>query len=344
MRITTIGVLVLPLLMSGAPDKARVQVTPNEAQRRVDITIDGKPFTSYIWPTTLKKPTLYPLRTAKGTIVTRGFPLDTRKGERVDHPHHVGLWLNHGDVNGLDFWNNSDAIPVKQAPKMGTILHRTIAEAKSGDTGELAVEADWVRIDQKAILHERTRFLFSGTADSRVIDRTTTLTAGDEKVVFKDNKEAFIGMRVARGLEQPSDKPDIFTDASGQPANAPVVDNTGVTGEYISSEGLKGDAVWGTRGRWTLLGGTVDNEPVTLAILDNPSNPGFPTYWHARGYGLFAANPLGESVFTNGKKSFDLTLEPGKSVTFRYRVLILSGKVGPAEIEKRYKAFAQQGS
>src|SRR3954451_21558744 len=273
MRITTIGVLVLPLLMSGAPDKARVQVTPNEAQRRVDITIDGKPFTSYIWPTTLKKPTLYPLRTAKGTIVTRGFPLDTRKGERVDHPHHVGLWLNHGDVNGLDFWNNSDAIPVKQAPKMGTILHRTIAEAKSGDTGELAVEADWVRIDQKAILHERTRFLFSGTADSRVIDRTTTLTAGDEKVVFKDNKEAFIGMRVARGLEQPDDKPEIFTDASGKPAAEKVVDNAGLPAQYVSSGGLKGDAVGRPRGPGAPLPATVAREPITLAILDHPSNP-----------------------------------------------------------------------
>jgi hypothetical protein len=344
MRITILGALVLPLLMSGAPDEARVQVTPNEAQRRVDVTVDGKPFTSYIWPTTLKKPVLYPLRSAKGTIVTRGFPLEPRKGERIDHPHHVGLWLNHGDVNGLDFWNNSDAIPVKQVPKMGTIVHRKIVEAKSGDSGELAVEADWINFNKKPILHERTQFVFSGTADSRVIDRITTLTAGDEKVVFKDNKEAFIGMRVARGLEQPSDHPEIFLDASAKPATTPVVDNAGVTGEYVSSEGLKGDAVWGTRGRWTLLSGTVDNEPVTLAILDNPSNPGFPTYWHARGYGLFAANPLGESVFTNGKKSLDFTLEPGKSATFRYRVLILSGKATPQEIDKRYKAFAQQGS
>src|SRR5262245_60797318 len=175
MRITTLGVLVLPLLMSGAPNKAHVQVTPDEAQRRVDITIDGKPFTSYIWPTTLKKPTLYPLRTAKGTIVTRGFPLEPRKGERVDHPHHVGLWLNHGDVNGLDFWNNSDAIPAEQAPKMGTILQRKIVDAKSGaDKGELTVETAWMTPDGKQLLRETTRFVFRGTADSRTIDRTTT--------------------------------------------------------------------------------------------------------------------------------------------------------------------------
>lgn len=345
MRITTLGVLVLPLLLSGAPQKPRVQVTANEAQRRVDITIDGQPFTSYIWPATLKKPVLYPLRSAKGTIVTRGYPLDPRPRERVDHPHHVGLWLNHGDVNGLDFWNNSDAITGDRVAKMGTIVHRAIVEAKSGaDSGELAVAMDWLRPDGKAIVHERTRFVFSGTADSRVIDRLTTLTADAEKVVFKDNKEAFLGMRVARALEQPYDKPEILTDASGTPGAAPVADNTGVSGEYISSEGLKGDAVWGTRGRWTLLHGTVEQQPVTLAILDNPSNPGFPTYWHARGYGLFAANPLGQAALVNGKAPLNLTLEPGASVSFRYRVLILNGTAAPEDIEKRYQAFAQQGS
>jgi hypothetical protein len=99
--------------------------------------------------------------------------------------------------------------------------------------------------------------------------------------------------------------------------------------------------VWGTRGRWTLLGGTVDSEPVTLAILDHPSNPGFPTYWHARGYGLFAANPLGEKVFTDGKKALNLTLEPGQSAAFKYRVLILSGSVTPDAIETEYGAFVK---
>lgn len=324
----------------------RIQVVPDEAGRRVDVTIDGKPFTSYIYPTTLKKPSLFPIRTARGVVVTRGFPLESRKGERVDHPHHVGLWLNHGDVNGLDFWNNSDAISAAQAPKMGTILHRRVVNAKGGaDAGELSVETEWVKPDGTPLLREQTRFVFRGAADSRTIDRITTLTALGERVVFTDNKEGFFGMRVARGLEQPDPKPGVFTDASGKPAATKVVDNTGVAGEYVSSEGLKGDAVWGTRGRWTLLGGTVDGERVTVAMLDHPSNAGFPTYWHARGYGLFAANPLGESVFSQEKekekKALNLTLEPGRSTTFRYRVLILSGAVPPAEIEKAYAAFAK---
>jgi hypothetical protein len=137
--------LLIIFLAAGAAQTARIQVVPNEAGRRVDVTIDGKPFTSYIWPTTLKKPTLYPLRSAKGTVVTRGYPLEPKKGERVDHPHHVGLWLNHGDVNGLDFWNNSDEIKPEQAPKMGTVVHRRIVEAKGGkDSGDLVVETEWL--------------------------------------------------------------------------------------------------------------------------------------------------------------------------------------------------------
>lgn len=350
MRLLRIALLLIPAVgLAAAASRApvagsRIDVAPNESARRVDIMVDGKPFTSYIWPTTLKKPTLFPLRTAKGTLVTRGYPLEPREGERVDHPHHVGLWLNHGDVNGLDFWNNSDAIPADRAPKMGTILHRRIVEAKSGaDHGELAVEMDWVGPDQKPLLHEQTRFVFRGSGDSRTIDRLTRLTA-DQRVVFNDIKEGFFGMRVARALEQPDDKPAVLTDASGKPMAKPIVDKTGVTGEYLSSEGLKGDAVWGTRGRWTLLSGTVGSEPVTIAILDNPSNPGFPTYWHARGYGLFAANPLGVKDFTNGKEQLNLAIDPGKSVTFKYRVLILSGPAKSDRIEQEYQAFAKQGS
>ena len=132
----------------------------------------------------------------------------------------------------------------------------------------------------------------------------------------------------------------MFTDASGKRDRRQVLDNTGVTGEYTSSEGLKGDAVWGTRGRWTMLTGTVDAEPVTIAMLDHPSNPGFPTYWHARGYGLFAANPMGEKVFTNGAKEFNLTIQPGASVVFRHRIVIVSGQATPDAVERLYRDFS----
>src|SRR4051812_18031561 len=317
----TLAVVAALALRTGAAGGVDVKV--NESAQRVDVTIDGKPFTSYIWPSTLKKPVLYPLRTAKGTIVTRGFPLDPRKGERVDHPHHAGLWFNYGDVNGLDFWNNSDAIKPAQAPKYGTIAHRSVKSTKSGaGEGSLEVTEEWVNNDNKPLLREDTRYVFRANGATRTIDRITTLTALDT-VTFGDNKEGVIGMRVARSLEHPVLTPERFADASGKVTEVPKVDTAGVHGHYLSSEGKEGDDVWGTRGRWTLLTGDVSGAPVSIAILDNPKNRGFPTYWHARGYGLFAANPLGQKAMTNGKaEATTFKLAPKQSVTFRHEVLI----------------------
>ena len=315
-----------------------VELRPDAAGRRVDVLVDGKPFTSYLYPTTIKKPVLYPLRTDRGTLITRGFPLEPRPHERTDHPHHVGLWLNYGDVNGVDFWNNSDQNP--ETAKMGTIVHRKVEKAKGGDgRGELVVTTDWRLPGGKAVLAERTRFVFRAGPGLRSIDRTTTLTALAEKVVFHDTKEGMIGLRVTRALEAPATRPEVFTDASGRPTAVPALDNEGVNGLYRSSEGKTGDDVWGTRGRWVLLSGKVDGQPVTVAMLDHPKNPGYPTYWHARSYGLFAANPLGQKVFTEGKREMNFTIEPGKSATFTYRVLILSEEASPERMEQEYGRF-----
>jgi hypothetical protein len=192
----------------------------------------------------------------------------------------------------------------------------------------------------KTILQEHAQFIFSGDATTRTIERVSTLTALDERVVFQDQKDGFLGMRVARQLEQPSKTAEIYTDAAGRPTKVPVLDNTGVTGLYTSSEGKKGDDVWSTRGKWTMLAGKIGDEAVTIAILDHPKNPGFPTYWHARGYGLYAANPLGQKVFSKGREALNLTLDPHASATFRYRVLILEGTPTPDRLDREFNAFA----
>ena len=342
--VAAIAISVLLMCSVAARENSstdRIRVIPNEGQRRVDILVDGQPFTAYLWPEKLAKPVLYPLRTAKGTVVTRGFPLEPRSAERVDHPHHVGLWFNYGDVNGFDFWNNSEAIKPEDAPKMGNIRQRAITLAKSGgDQGELEVDADWITGKQQTILKEHTRFVFRGGPGFRSIDRITTVQARGDKVVFNDDKEGVLGMRVTRELEAPSDKAEVFTDASGRPTTVAKLDNTGVNGVYLTSEGKKGNEAWGTRGRWCDLSGRIGNEPVTIAIFDHPANPGFPTYWHARGYGLFAANPLGQKVFSNGKQELNFSLAPNESVTFRYRILISSEILNREKSESAYQDFA----
>jgi hypothetical protein len=86
------------------------------------------------------------------------------------------------------------------------------------------------------------------------------------------------------------------------------------------------------------LSGKVGDEDVVLLVLDHPGNPDYPTHWHARGYGLFAANPLGAKVLSEGKDQRNLALEKGESASFRYRLLILPG---PFSKETAEKAFAE---
>ncbi len=331
-------------LCSFATLAQNLPVSFKNGKTSVDVSIGGKPFTSYFFPgqDVLKKAVLFPLISAHGTTITRGYPMAPRAGERVDHPHHVGMWLNYEDVNGFDYWNNStNIIASLQNHKMGTIVHTSIVK-QDAKKGLLEVAADWIDNDGKGqkVLQEKTTYVFSGTADSRTVDRITTLTAVADQVLFKDVKDGMFAIRVARQLEIPSNKPDVFTDAHGVETKVPVMDNTGVNGDYWSSEGVKGEAVWSTRAKWMNLHGEMDNHPISVTIFDHPSNVSYPSYWHARGYGLFAVNPLGAKVFSNGKDERNMTLKKGESVTFRYRTLISDRLNSKEELDKIQAEFA----
>ncbi|MBO0948523.1 DUF6807 domain-containing protein [Fibrella forsythiae] len=344
MRLSSLCLASLLILSIAATPPKKQRVTLKRETGRVAVFVDGQLFTAYIYPgaDVLKKPVLYPILTATGNPITRGWPMDPRPGERVDHPHHVGLWFNYGDVNGYDLWNNSSAVDPKGM--YGTIVNTNIARLnEAGDHAELTVEADWQDRDGKPMLHETTQFTFSADGATRRIDRSTTLKAVAGDVVFKDNKEGMIGLRVARQLEHPSTKPELFTDASGKATAVAKLDNEGVTGKYHSAMGIDGDAVWGTRAPWVTLTGTLPkNEPVAVTIIDHPGNPGYPTYWHARGYGLFAANPMAPSVMSSGKDApMNYTLKAGQSVTFRHRLLITPSAESDQALNKEAATFAK---
>jgi hypothetical protein len=142
---------------------------------------------------------------------------------------------------------------------------------------------------------------------------------------MKDTKEGMFAIRVARQLELPSKESAALLDAFLKPGSEKASENIGVTGNYLSSEGVTGDAVWSTRAKWMELTGSIGNEKISVVICDHPKNPGYPTYWHARGYGLFSANPLGAGDFTQGKQVMNFSIPAGESVTFRYRVIVNSG-------------------
>ena len=333
MRLQTIAIMLIIAIASfPANAKAKKEAglkigfVVSETDKKVDVMIDGKLFTSYIWPDNVMKPVLYPVMTSEGTEITRGYPLKPRAGERVDHPHHIGIWFNYGDVDGFDFWNNSEAITADKKSGYGTVKHIKINQVKEGNGEALMVTTEsWIDPSGKELISEKTEYHFIAKGKTRIIDRVSTLTATDKTVSMKDNKEGMIAVRVARQLELPSKDEVIMTDAQGNPTTVKKMTNEGVSGSYRSSEGIKDDAVWSTRAKWMDLNGTIGTEKIAVVICDHPKNQSYPTYWHSRGYGLFAANPLGWSVFTKGKETLNYSIPAGKSSTFRYRFIIQSG-------------------
>ncbi len=327
-----------------AQKKEMVSVVKDEKENKVDVFIGQKLFTSFIYPDSLEKPVLFPVVAANGTVVTRGFPLQPLAGEPNDHPHHIGAWFNFENVNGLDFWNNSFAIPADKKHLYGWIKTDRLVETTSGAKGILSYHANWVNQQKDILLQEFTSFEFSGDEHQRIIDRTTILTASTD-VVFKDAKDGLLGFRLAHELQMPTKEDQKFTDDKGNVTTVKGGTDTVANGNYLTSEGKQGNDAWSSRAAWCKVYGKMGKDSVSITIIDHPSNPNYPTYWHARGYGLFAANPLGENIFTNGKLTKNLQLKTGMSVFFRYRIVIDNGSktISEKQINELAKEFAKSG-
>jgi len=336
--------LILCLISSSlAQDKQQVVLKVMEEEQRVEVFIGGELFTAYRYDTDLEKTVLFPVNAPGGITLTRGYPLESRAKERIDHPHHLGLWFNYGDVNGMDFWNNSSAVPEERKGHYGRILHGKIAEASSGSQmGVLEVLMDWVGPDNEhaqKLLQEHSTFLFSGSSGIRTVDRITRLTAIADSVVFTDNKEGMLAIRVDRAFEHPSEDPVLLSDASGNPSDERVVDNEGVTGWYRNSEGDEGPAAWGKNAAWVVLSGSKEDQRCSMVLMDHPDNLNYPACWHARGYGLFSINNLGRQVYNKELERFQLLLLQGESLVFRHRFVVAAGDLDDAKIEELYQDF-----
>jgi hypothetical protein len=318
---------------------AHVELVAKEQQNRVDVVIAGKPFTSYLYLEELKKPVLWPVISAAGDTLTRSYPFIQKEGERIDHPHHVGVWFNYGNVNGLDFWNNSQKVSPEKKHRYGAIYHRSIETLENGEgKAKLVTTADWKSSDSSLMITETTVFEFIVMNNTRIVDRITTLTAMMPEVMFTDNKEGMFAIRVARQLELPATKPTKVLRSDGQPVE--MLSNEEISGNYLSATGIQGKEVWGTRSRWMKLSGTINGSPESIIIIDHPDNPGYPTFWHARDYGLFSANPLGQRIFSDGELEMNFTLKSGESVTFHHRLVLAPGSITNRQINMLADQFA----
>jgi hypothetical protein len=287
---------------------AQVRFAPED----VAVNIDGKPFTVFHYGTDANKPYLAPLRSASGKIVTRRFPMEEVAGESHDHVHHRGLWFSFNDVNGVKFWEND---PSYKRPGIGVIAVRK-ADWKDGEhSGTLKASMDWLGPDGKVLLREDRDMVFYSDPELRTIDFIITLTAIPD-VTFGDNHDGLFAIRLA----------DDFTARKG--------------GKMVDAEGRSGMLnVWGKRANWVDYTAEIGGERLGVAIFDHPQNLRHPTYWHARDYGLFSANPFGQSVFDDKQEESHFKLPAGQKLVFRYRVVIHPGDATTGHVADLYSQY-----
>ena len=319
---------LLLLLAALAPFTAAGDVKLIRLADRVRVEIGGRLFTEYVHGDGSSRPYCYPILLADGTGLTRDFPMKETPGEDRDHPHHRALMFAHGNANGIDFWNEGKA--GGNTPK-GRTVHDGSLETSDGDTGSLRTRNRWLSPEGKLIATDETTIRFRDAGNgNRTLDYEVTIqTLPDTPLVMGDSKEGTMAIRVAQWLTLPH-------KISGK-------DIPG-TGHLLTSTGVQDKEVWGKRAAWCDYYAARNGKTYGIAIFDHPSNLRHPTWWMARDYGLFAANPFGQHEFEPEKKHprgmGDHTIPAGGSLTLRYRFYFHAGDPGTALVADHYAAYA----
>lgn len=298
-----------------APTGSGIRIEPFELGKRV--LLDGEPFTEHRHAGHLTPmPILYPLLGPGGVPMTRNHPMVVGvAGEEDDHPHQRSVWFAHGELNGRDFWAGTQSKDV--------IVHQRYVDG----AGPTTIHSQNAWVDRAGVtLCTDDRVLGFGAYDdgARWIDLDITIHASHGALHFGDTKEGLMAVRVHPALR----------------LRGPLA-----KGSIVNSEGVAGDEAWGKRARWVAYHGPVDGEHVGLALLDHAQNLRHPCWWHARDYGLLAANPFGAHAFARaGEKAGDWDLEAGGDLRLRYRIVMFRGTPESARLTERWADFVRPAS
>ena len=330
MRTPLTPILLFFLAIAGCSVTAaggdRVTVTRDEANNLFRIEVNGKLFTEYHYDT-YPRPILYPVLGPGDVPMTRNYPMKKGvKGEAKDHHHHKSLWFCHGEVksSNIDYVANYWHERGKNVDKM--VLKKVI-QAKSGDVGVLETLNEWGTAKGDKVCRDTRKLTFHVLDDgTRMIDYDLTVTASEGDLTFMDTKEGSMAIRT---------HPNLRLKPAKKGVNQPL-------GTAVNSEGDTGKSLWGKRAEWVDYWGTIDGKKVGIAIMDHPSNLRHPTTWHARDYGLIAANPFGISYFEKKKKGAgNFTIKRGDSRSFRYRFVFHKGDAKAGRIKERFSKYAK---
>lgn len=305
-------------------------VTLKQSADRVRVELNGQLFTEYVFADGASRPYSYPVLAYDGTSLTRDFPMKETPGEDRDHKHHRALMFAHSDANQIDFWNEGTA--GTKFPK-GNTVHEKIIESKSGKIGTLKVRNRWDAPDGRVIAHDTTTMRFHGEGDARFIDYEVTIEAlPDQPLVMGDNKDGTMAIRIAQWMTLPH-------KMQGK-------DVPGSTGHIETAAGHRDADAWGKRADWCDYSGTHEGKVYGIAIFDHPQNLRHPTWWMARDYGLFAANPFGwhdfEKEFRDNPRKGEYTIPAGGTLTLRYRFYFHPGDATAAKVAAHYTRYAQE--
>ncbi len=303
------------LFVTIVPLRAQGPASPNLVRTADTIRVElgGEAFATFV-PQTFGRPILWPLLAPGGLPVTRAWPMQQEPGAAEDHPHQKSLWFAHGDVNGVDFWtegDNAGRIEPTEPITAEVVEHRA----------RIVTSNRWLAPDGKVVCTDRRTHEFFASGALRGIDVTLVLRASHGALHFGDTKEGTMALRLPRGL---------CFDRAQDPGHA------------YTSEGKVDAAAWGTRARWVAYSGEVDGKAVGVALLDHVENLRHPTWWHARSYGLLAANPFGRHDFEKAPpKAGDFHLAADDVLTLRYRVLVFAGPFERDAIEASWREFTR---
>ncbi|HUW61454.1 MAG TPA: PmoA family protein [Candidatus Bathyarchaeia archaeon] len=281
---------------------------------QLDVLINGEPFTTYNYSNDERKPYLWPLLAEGQVGVTRDWPMDpnAKVPGQTDHVHHKSFWTSYGDLNGVDCWG-------EEGDRAGWQHSDDVTFGEENGAAWIKAKNTWQDKDHKPVIAEDREYKFHpGAPSARVFDVTVTFTAAYGPVLWKDTKEGgIVAFRMKPGMQ--------------------MLRGTGV---ITLSTGEKGVAAWGKPAPWCDYSGEAEGKGMRgIAIFDNPQNLRYPTRWHVRNYGLNGANCFGLHDFTDNKENGDFTLEDGKSITFKYRVVIHSGTAEEANLAKLYDEY-----
>ncbi len=293
-------------LTESTVDETGVQF--NEDSDTIDITLNGREFTTFRYSKTQYRPYFFPVLGPNGREVTRGETSDISK----DHVHHRSLYVAYGEVNDVDLWG--------EGSNCGRVVHQNFTQKHGGAVvGSIYTDNNWETKDGKVLMTDKQNFrIYNLPEDRAIIDLDLSFIASAGDVHFGDTKEG--GIMCIRV------HPSMNASDGGKIENA--------------FGGINEAETWGKRANWCDYSGIVEGIPVGIVVYDHIVNPRYPTYWHVRNYGLMGSNIFGSGTFERDKsKDGSYILKEGEEMNFQFRVLIHAGDATQGKVAQKYHDF-----